>query len=164
MRWADDAADQLQPKESFVYMRHMAGAIFLMTATLSAAEAPNHILFAIRSHTTEDVIGTVVWVHEDCPFEQATATKIADGVFIRSRVKNESGKGALFLKVSIFCVQSGTMYVYDLQVRMDLWGITNPWMLDVDWGSFGIGREEDIKTALKNGIEKALTDFIRAHM
>ena len=147
-----------------VDVRCLRVAIFLTMATLSGAETPEYILSAIRSHTTGDVIRALIWVHDDCPFDWDAANEIVDGVFIRSRVRNEMDDGDLFLDVSINCLQDGARYIYTIRVRMDRWGITEPWVLDWDWGSFGVGSEDSVRRALRTRVEDAITDFIRAHM
>ena len=123
-----------------VALRCLTVATFLTMAVLSGAETPEYILSAIRSHTTEDVLRALVWVDDDCPFDWDAANEIVDGVFIRSRVRNEIDDGDLFLDVSLGCLQDGTRYIYTIRVRMDRWGLAEPWILDWDWGSFGFGR------------------------
>ena len=133
-------------------------------ATLIGAEAPDYILETIRSHTTPDVLRALVWVGSDCPFDRDSASEIVDGVFIRSRVRNEFIDDDLFLYVSTNCLVDGASYIYSIRVVMDKWGLTDPWMLDWDWGSFGAGPEDYIKSSLRDRVEDAITDFIRAHM
>ena len=133
-------------------------------ATISGAEAPEHILSAIRTFTTPDILGSFVWVDADCPFDSDSASEIVDGVFIRSRVSNERDDGELFLLVSISCLVDGASYIYHIDIVMDRWGITEPWRLDWDWGSFGTGGRDYIRSALRDRVEDAITDFIRAHM
>ena len=58
----------------------------------------------------------------------------------------------------------GASYIYDIRVIMDKWGLTDPWRLDWDWGSLGVGPEDYIKSSLRDRVEDAITDFIRAHM
>ena len=87
-----------------------------------------------------------------------------DGVFIRSRVRNEFIDDDLVLDVSTNCSLDGASYIYSITIKMDKWGLTDPWMLDWDWGSFGVGPEDFIKSSLRDRVEDAITDFIRAHM
>ena len=147
------------------YVRRLTSAIFLGVASFGAAEAPDYILAEIKSHTTEDVLPSLVWVGVDCPFDIPAALEIVDGVFIRSRVKKEADEdGDLYLSVSLYCLLDGTRHIYNLKVVLKMWILEGPWILDWYWGSYGAGREEYIKAALKTSVENALTDFIRAHM
>ena len=112
------------------------------------------------------MIWAYIGVDDDCPIDLAAAIKVVDGVFIRSRVRNDnSDDDAIFLDVSLSCLaRESSHYIFNLDIRMDRWGILDPWALDYGWGSFGIGGEEYIRQALKDAVERALTDFIRAHM
>ena len=79
-------------------------------------------------------------------------------------MRNEFNDDDLLLYVSINCVVDGASYIYDIGVVMDKWELADPWRLDWDWGSFGVGPEDYIRSFLRNRVEDAITDFIRAHM
>ena len=133
-------------------------------ATISGAEAPEYILSAIRTFTTPDILGSFVGVDADCPFDSDSASEIVDGVFIRSRVSNERDDGELFLLVSISCLVHGASYIFSTDIVMDVRGIGDPWRLAWDWGTYGFGGRDYIRSVLRDGVENAITDFIRAHM
>ena len=46
-------------------VRYLSTAILLTMATISGAEAPEHILSAIRTFTTPDILEALVWVDAD---------------------------------------------------------------------------------------------------
>ena len=154
-------------------MKNCAVAIVfgvLFSPVVLNAEAPSEYLEAIRSRSFADGLYHQVYVDADCPVDKEDVDNQVTSELVRSRLSptelRHLSVRVLTLHANVFCMarESGWPSVFDIEVYFSYRDENHvEWMLFWQYGAFGIGDSDFIMDSIEDGVEEAITDFIRAH-
>lgn len=107
----------------------------------------------------------------ECPVTKEAVQKIVEGVFIRSRVKPLKAEairepGRIYMSVDLFCFKSDPSYdwvAYRIALTFGRFSPSPAILFDRDFGSVGTGGKESISTTIKERVEAAITEYIKAN-
>ena len=121
-------------------------------------------------------------ISDDCPLHATDAKSLIEGILIRSRIMpldfqlqqyvEHVKEGRLQLKISVDCLRRGPenpIFVIDVYFAI-VFAFTPgdirflKVLLDRNFGTFGLGGEDYILSAIEDAVERAATVYIRAHM
>ena len=109
-----------------------------------------------------------VFVDEECLTTKEGVEEIVEGVFIRSRIKPMKnaiyGNGIIYLDVYIACLKrEEDWFVYEISVYFARRVPVPSILFDRSYGSLGIGGDTNIAAAIKERVEIAITEYIKAN-
>jgi hypothetical protein len=100
---------------------------------------------------------------------QSELRSIAEGVFIRSRIKalpfgahGNSTKYPIFLSVFLKCFGE-TPYLFDLDIEFRRSEPKPRVAVGYSYGTYGSGPTAGIKNAVKEEVERAITDYVKVN-
>jgi hypothetical protein len=147
-------------------------AIAVLSAPLSnavAAETPKWFLDAIKVDNPNELAVLAV-PNEECPITKAELNKIVSGVLIRSRVKPLTGdawyQNSLYLKVKLGCLRKSETtrsQGYSLNINFGNALVKQMYLYTYDYGSLGPQGKAGMTSVIKQHVEAAITDFIKAN-
>ena len=147
-------------------------AIAVLSAALSnavAAEAPQWFLDAIKVDNPNQ-LAVYTYADEECPFTTEDLKTIVSGVFIRSRVKPLTGwewaSDDLHLGVELTCIKMRDQtdrFIYRIDLQYGNYSVVPRIQYSHDYGYLGLANKASIIMILKNKVEAAITDFIKAN-
>jgi hypothetical protein len=145
-------------------MMFRIAALLLLFPVLAAADPEPWM----KKNNPEELFYNVA-VDDDCPLSENSLNSVVGGVLTRSRIKVKDGfeEGELVLTVNLACVDDGEVDIFDVTIRFDRLSIRGDELIAChvfsDYGTFGQGRRDFIQTSVKEGVENALTDYLRAN-
>ena len=106
-----------------------------------------------------------VEVQKICPITQETVQKLVEGVFIRSRIKPLGEKlEGISLDVELACIKmKDNRFVYKLEIYFSRYLPLPAVNFAMNFGAHGIGKDTDITAAIKEQVETAITEYIKAN-
>jgi len=107
-------------------------------------------------------------VHPDCPVTEEEGESILEGVLVRSRIKPLVRPAwvsrPLYLSVSLECIKpKNNNPVFQIIARFGDVSGEIPIFYFPDYGFFGIGPKDSMKTAFQGRVEAAITDYLKAN-
>ena len=113
-----------------------------------------------------DELAYWAWASPECPISREDVKAIVTGVLIRSRIKPAESswvRDPIYLNVSVLCAKvEGNNPVFNASINF---GRATPYpsvIFDsIGHQQLGIGDVSFIKATIKNGVEKAVTDYIK---
>ena len=142
-------------------MRYILLLTILLTFDVSAQSD-----LSFLKKDNPDELGYWAWASTSCPISTEDVKAIVTGVLIRSRIKPAQSLWAsdpVYLNVSVICVKvEGNNPVFSAAVNFGR-RIPYPSVIfdATDHGTLGIGPVSTIKAAIKEGVEDAVTDYIK---
>jgi len=129
-------------------------------------------LITLKSNTP-DTLGYYISVSEKCEFSEEDIEQIVQGVFIRSRIKPSAtdwiSLPEFYLSAVVQCVplkNNNPVINFDVKWDLSYRDLPNGTLYlsrDKNYGSLGIGPKEYLSTSIKNAIERAITDYVKAN-
>jgi len=141
--------------------------VLLLILQLGHAQIPTWFHGAIKVDNPNQLL---YWAGADkvCPVTEGAMQEIIEGVFIRSRVKPVKeaifDPGSIYLDVSLSCLKrEENWYVYHIGVWFSRYSPTPAVKFDHNFGTTGIGADTNITAAIKETVEAAITEYIKAN-
>ena len=150
----------------------LLAVLMLVFSGNTCAEIPDWYYQAIKKENPNEL---AYWVGtNECPVTKEEIEKIADGVFIRSRIKPLNDEfafleGSLLLVIDINCVeveQGGVkegVWAARYDVRFGQFNVMPATSYPIDFGAVGLSNKESILSNVKKYIENAMTAYIKAN-
>ena len=137
----------------------------VILAGLDAWASPAEAVLRIRKHTdSSDELFYIVYVADDCRVGHDDVISTVEGVLIRSRVTPIQGMDNIYLVIDLNCLEREALNpIFNLNVRYVVILDGEHWEMWWDYGTFGLGSSDFIRGAIKDSVERAVTDLIRAH-
>lgn len=114
-----------------------------------------------------DELSHFVYANKECPISATDLEELVNGVFIRSRIKplpKQIYEGQLYLQVAVQCLKlEGVNPIFDIGVHFGRYTPDPPILLDRDFGTTGIGGKDYLRSAIKEIVEQAITEYIKAN-
>ena len=147
----------------------------LLTMSFSAMSEPQYWM----KKDNPNSLGLFVMVSDKCPFKQSNLMKLAEGEFLRARIKPTDDMNDLNITIAAVCVKQtntygqhmgyGMSYSIDFSIRMV---VPVPAYVNYAPNTFGIltngsskGKAKtEFLASLREDISSALTDYLKANM
>lgn len=155
-------------------LRHpsLYAILFLTLVGVDINATPIWLHDAIVKQTPDD-LGYWVFTGSDCPFSNEDVERLVDGVWVRSRLRSsDSYLFELHLQITVLCLDRGEANpifnhdVFFVPARPDTFNeflTTTRYVLDYNFGTFGVGPSEYILQSVKESVEEAVTEYLRAN-
>ena len=149
-------------------MRTLMSVVFLLMASAVAhAELSDFEKSAFKQKDPEK-LAYVIEVDEACPVTSEYLENSIKQNLVRARVKpmGDSAwqKAKLSLNVSLFCIARKDAHpVFKLDIYFGSWSERLPVFYPIDYGTFGIGPVEHIQKSADEGIDRAVTAYLKAN-
>lgn len=122
---------------------------------------------ALKS-TTPDELAYYIGVDDECLITESDAASVIEGVMVRSRIRplmNEIFEDdILYLSIMLACLSTeDNNPAYTLDMYFGRYMPEPPVLYDRDYGSLGIGDADYLLESLKEGVEEAITDYIKVN-
>lgn len=141
-------------------------ALLLIPQLASSAELDEWYKSAIKSSTPNE-LAYYVLVSPDCPVTEQETSKHIEGEFIRGRIKplqNQLDYNRVYLNVVIDCLKQESAHpVFIVKMNFGKYNPKPAILFDKTYGQFGTGGKEFIINTYKKGLERAVTDYIKAN-
>jgi hypothetical protein len=142
-------------------------AVLLVTSPSYANDTPGWLTQAIKVKDPNQ-LSYFATASKACPLNDADLENIVEGVFVRSRIKPLSGPGFLtapvYFDLGVSCVTlENANPVFNIQVHFSRYRPHPAIKYDFDFGTTGIGGKDFIKQSVKECVENAVTEFIKAN-
>lgn len=142
-------------------MRYILLLTILLTFDVSAQSD-----LSFLKKDNPDELGYWAYASTNCPISTEDVKAIVTGVLIRSRIKPAQSSWAsdpVYLNVSVSCVKlEGDNPVFSTSINFGR-RLPYPSVIfeEINHGGLGIGSVSYIKAAIKEGVEAAVTDYIK---
>ena len=139
----------------------------IATQVSIAQERPAWFKSALKS-STPNQLSYFVNVSKACPFSKEKAQTVVDGVLIRSRIKplreDIFVNNRVYLNMTISCLTlKSDNPVFDIEVNFARIEPLPSIIFDQHFGTSGIGGPDYILQAFKEGVESAVTEYIKSN-
>jgi hypothetical protein len=110
-------------------------------------------------------------VSSTCPISEKEMQEMVEGVFIRSRIRplDKWTAGEVMLHIDLQCIGDSDFQSYIVNVELEKPSVTadgtvlTTSLAGNPYGAFGRGDASSIKNEIKDSVERALTDYIKAN-
>ena len=140
--------------------------LLLASASLNAQQFPDWLLERIREDTeTPETLPWHLGVGAKCPYNAVDLAPVVENAIVRSRIKaigTFDTQADFFLEALLECID-GTPFVY---VSSVYFGRRIGYWIASDFGSFGTTNNpqlSDLERVLKEGVERAMTAYLKAN-
>jgi hypothetical protein len=136
-------------------------------APVHAEELPDWYAKAIKKDDPNELAYSL-GIQDDCPFTNAKAKEIVEGVFVRSRVKptEDWRVDHIYLSVTVQCIRDPErfdFFAYQIDVMFGAIRSNEAVLFDKPFGNYGYTSSSEIQRTLKNGVEKAINAYLKAN-
>jgi hypothetical protein len=141
--------------------------MLLLSSQVQAAEPPDWLYPALKVDNPNE-LAVLVFATDKCFVTTEELTELVSGVLIRSRVKPLLGyeyyENDLYLKISMQCNTPKIGHqVYTMDAIFGNYNVTPPVRYPSFYGFLGDARKPFIVSRVKNMVEVAITDYIKAN-
>ena len=141
--------------------------VWLTVLTGSLIALPSQAMPSMKKADFETVYASGT-VSADCFLDQADLSSVWDDELIRARItqKFRNGEsGWLWLSVQCFTLESrNDRYVYNIDVNWTWKANDEAWPNHFLSGTYGIGSDADVKSALRAVVSDAVTKYLKANL
>lgn len=139
----------------------------MLSVNAIAADQPQWFYDAIKVENPNQ-LAYFVGTNEECPINKETLNDTVDGVLIRSRIKllkeDIFVPGRIYLSLNVSCLkQKQRNPIYSIQLHFARYQPYPAILIDKDFGSIGIGPSDFILRSVKETLERAVTEYIKAN-
>ena len=144
--------------------------VLLLASTTAQAEMPDWFKEVMKVPNPNE-LPMLLFVPETCKgMSQAELLSIAEGVFVRSRIKPLSStehvdnpkKYPIYLNVRLDCFGDGPLYHFMFGINFGQWIPPGPSvLLTKPYGNYGSADTVGIKGYGKRAVERAITDYVK---